>query len=219
MELLLKNQQVAEVLKSINQTNAEYVGQNEDNIRQFSKIQSPIATLVMCCDSRAHTTSFTYNPENNFFIIRNIGNQYVLNQGCVEFGVRNLNTPLLIFMGHTQCGAIKASMGNYQNLAKSIINEIEPLAKAIHPNELIGDDNQQYIQAVINNVNSQVDLALKDFTDLRIKRKIAIIGMVLDLDNSICEGHGRISVTNVNGETDINILKHNPLVMDFFNKI
>lgn len=216
MDLILQNQQVISVLKNINQTNSEYVGQNSENIKQFSKWQSPIATLVMCCDSRAHTTSFTYNPENNFFIIRNIGNQYRLNQGCVEFGVRNLDTPLLIFMGHTQCGAIKAAMGDYSNLATSIVREIEPLALAIAPETLQGNHASDYIAAVINNIHSQVKLAMNDFADLLKSKSIAIIGMVLDLDNSICGGHGRISVINVNGEIDVDVLKNNPLVADFF---
>ena len=90
-------QQIAEILDTIQKTNFEYVDQQKDNIRQFSKSQNPVATLVMCCDSRAHTTSFTYNPENNFFIVRNIGNQYILNQGCVEFGIKVLNTPPINF--------------------------------------------------------------------------------------------------------------------------
>ena len=49
-------------------------------IKNFAKQQNPVCTLVMCCDSRAHSTSFTQSPENNFFIVRNIGNQYILNQ-------------------------------------------------------------------------------------------------------------------------------------------
>ena len=216
MELLLKNDQVINILKSINQTNTNYVGKNEENIKQFSKSQSPLATLVMCCDSRAHTTSFTYNPENNFFIVRNIGNQYILNQGCVEFGVRVLKTPLLIFMGHTQCGAIKASMNNYGSLPSSIIREIDHLALSIKGSELHGDADCMWSTAVANNVNQQVSLAIKDFSDLRTTKELVVIGMVLDLDNSMNDGHGRISVINVNGETNVNLLKSNPLVESFF---
>jgi len=216
MDLVLKNEQVINILKNINQTNNSYVGKNEESIKQFSRSQSPIATLVMCCDSRAHTTSFTYNPENNFFIVRNIGNQYILNQGCVEFGVRVLKTPLLIFMGHTQCGAIKASMSDYSALPSSIIREIDHLALSIQKSELHGDVEHIWSNAVANNVNQQVTLAIKDFSDLRKTKELVVIGMVLDLDNSMNDGHGRISVINVNGETNIDLLKSNPLVENFF---
>lgn len=216
MDLVLKNTQVMNMLESICKTNQNYVDTKEEDVKQFSHSQSPIATLVMCCDSRAHTTSFAYNPENNFFIVRNIGNQYILNQGCVEFGVRALKTPLLIFMGHTQCGAIKASMGNYSSLPSSIIREIDHLALSIKQSELHGNPENQWAEAVTNNVNQQVALAMKDFQDLRANKEVVVIGMVLDLDNSMKDGHGRISVINVNGETNIDLLRQNPLVESFF---
>ena len=216
MELVLKNEQVLNMLTSICETNQDYVNTKEEHIKQFSHSQTPTATLVMCCDSRAHTTSFAYNPENNFFIVRNIGNQYILNQGCVEFGVRVLKTPLLIFMGHTQCGAIKASMGNYSSLPSSIIREIDHLALSIQKSEVHGNTEHKWADAVANNVNQQVSLAMKDFNDLRNNKEVVIIGMVLDLDNSMNDGHGRIRVINVNGETNIDLLKSNPLVESFF---
>lgn len=216
MDIVLKNQQVLDMLKNICKTNQDYVNKEEEHIKQFSHSQTPTATLIMCCDSRAHTTSFAYNPENNFFIVRNIGNQYILNQGCVEFGVRVLKTPLLIFMGHTQCGAIKASMSNYSSLPSSIIREIDHLALSIQKSELHGDTEHRWADAVANNVNQQVTLAMKDFHDLRKSKEVVIIGMVFDLDNSKKDGHGRISVINVNGETNIDVLRTNPLVESFF---
>jgi len=203
----LINEQIIDILDKIKSTNLDYVNQQEDNIKQFAKAQSPIATLVMCCDSRAHTTSFTYNPENNFFIVRNIGNQYILNQGCVEFGVEVLKTPLLIFLGHTQCGAINASMGNYSHLPSSIIREIDHLALSSKKAQLDSNKELTWETAVINNVNQQVELALKDFAPLCQSEKLLILGMVLDLDNSLHHGYGKITILNINGETDRSKLK------------
>ena len=213
----LPKSQALDILKNINKTNRHYVITQEDGVKSFSKTQTPVATLVMCCDSRAHTTSFTYNPENNFFIVRNIGNQYILNQGCVEFGVRVLNTPILIFLGHTQCGAVEASMKDYSNFHSSIIREIDHLALSIKKTELHGSESEKWANAVVNNVNQQVELAMKDFTDLLKTENLVIIGMVLDIDNHLQDGYGRISVINLNGHTDIEYLKQNPLVTDFFN--
>ena len=216
MEHLI-NEQVIDILHTIKKTNFEYVHQQEDNIKQFSKEQSPIATLVMCCDSRAHTTSFTYNPENNFFIVRNIGNQYILNQGCVEFGIHVLKTPLLIFLGHTQCGAIKGAMDNYSHLPSSIIREIDHLALSIKKADLHGSCNEKWAEAVINNVNQQVELALKDFKMACKENKLLIIGMVLDLDNSLNEGYGKIKIINVNGETRLDLLQSIPNLNKLFD--
>lgn len=219
MELILKNDDVIHVLQSIKEANGLYTEAKEHEIKTFSLSQAPVCTLVMCCDSRAHSTSFTANPENNFFIVRNIGNQYILNQGCIEYGVRVLNTPLLIFLGHTGCGAVKASMGNYSNLHSSIIREIDHLALSIKKSDISStcSDVVQWRDAVINNVNQQVELAIKDFHDLRNNKSLAIIGMVLDIDNSLEHGYGRISVVNLNGETDQVKLANHEFVKNFFS--
>jgi len=219
MELVLKNDDVIKLLNAIKKTNQAYSENNEQYIKNFAKGQNPICTLVMCCDSRAHSTSFTYSPENNFFIVRNIGNQYILNQGCVEYGVRVLNTPLLVFLGHTACGAVQASMGDYSKLHSSIIREVDHLALSIKKNQIKPEcsHEKQWRDAVINNVNQQVELALKDFADLRESKKLAVLGMVLDIDNSLGNGHGKISVVNLNGETDGTKLASNDFIKQFFS--
>ena len=201
----------------IQHTNSKYVNQQQTNNEPFTKLQSPLATLVMCCDSRAHTTAFTYNPENNFFIVRNIGNQYILNQGCVEFGVRVLKTPLLIFLGHTHCGAIKEALQNYSHQPSSIIREIDHLALSIKKFELHGNTEAQWSDAVINNVNQQVYLAYKDFLSLCNNDELIILGMVLDLDNSLKGGYGKISLININGQTNPEVLRSIPIFESFFN--
>ncbi len=214
---LLQHPQLSRILNEICETNRYYVAANPVELKKnISNSQTPVATLVMCCDSRAHTTSFTYKPENNFFIVRNIGNQYILNQGSVEYGVSNLGTQLLIFLGHTQCGAIKASMSDYSELPSQLIREIDHLALSIKPSELDGTEEQQWHQAVINNVNKQVELALKDFGERVNNGELMILGMVLDIDNTAGEGHGKILITNYNGNSNQDELKQIDLIKNFF---
>ncbi len=218
MEQILKNDDVVKMLNAIKETNELYSQNNEKHIKNFAKNQNPICTLIMCCDSRAHTTSFTYHPENNFFIVRNIGNQYILNQGCVEYGVRVLGTPLLIFLGHTACGAVNAALDDYSDLHSSIIREIDHLALSVKKAEINPNcsHEEKWRDAVINNVNQQVGLALKDFSDLRNNKTLAVLGMVLDIDNSLKHGHGKISLVNLNGETDLQKLADNEFIRQFF---
>jgi len=205
------------VLNEISLTNKFYVATDQVKLQEtIAQDQTPVATLVMCCDSRAHTTAFTANPENNFFIVRNIGNQYILNQGSIEFGVINLQTPLLIFLGHTQCGAIKSAMEDYSFQSSALIREIDHLTLSIRVNELQGDTNTRYHQAVQNNINKQVELASKDFHALINQEKLIIVGMLLDLDNTHGNGYGKISLINYMGETDPNILCNIPGINDFF---
>ncbi len=212
------NQNVQHILNDIYETNNQYVKTKNNGHKTplISQNQSPVATLVMCCDSRAHTTSFTYNPENNFFIVRNIGNQYILNQGSVEYGVRILKTKLLIFLGHSQCQAVKASMEDYSLLPSSIVREVDHLALSIKKSELHGDLDGKWHQAVVNNIHKQVEMALKDFSDLVQNEQLIILGMILDLNNSVGEGYGKITITSYNGISDINKLEQIDLIKHFF---
>lgn len=215
----LKQSAINRILSEIYETNRFYVKTGSEILKKnLSKPQQPVATLVMCCDSRAHTTSFTYKPENNFFIVRNIGNQYILNQGSVEYGITILKTKLLIFLGHSQCGAIKASMNDYSDLPSSIVREVDHLALSIKKTELSGDEECKWHQAVINNINKQVELAMKDFDTLVAKKTLTIIGMVLDIDNSSGSGIGKINIINYNGVTNIQKLKSIDLISQFFNE-
>lgn len=217
MDFFTKNKNVARILSEIYETNRYYVATSPDKLKKkISSSQNPVATLIMCCDSRAHTTSFTYKPENNFFIVRNIGNQYILNQGSVEYGVRILKTKLLIFLGHTQCGAVRASMSDYSDLPSSIVREVDHLALSIQKTKLRGDEMSQWHQAVVNNTNKQVELAMKDFDDLVKKGRLIVLGMILDLDNSAGDGYGKIIITNYNGITDTKQLKQVDLIKHFF---
>lgn len=219
MNSKFKKSAINRILSEIYETNRFYVKTGSEVLKKnLSQPQQPIATLVMCCDSRAHTTSFTYKPENNFFIVRNIGNQYILNQGSVEYGIKILKTKLLIFLGHSQCGAIKASMNDYSNLPSSIVREVDHLALSIKRAELSGDDECKWNQAVINNINKQVELAMKDFDALVTKNVLTIIGMVLDIDNSSGSGIGKISIVNYNGITNKQQLKSIELISQFFNE-
>lgn len=208
---------VLKILDNINEVNRYYIATHPQKlIDKISAEQTPIATLVMCCDSRAHTTSFTNKPENNFFIVRNIGNQYILNQGSTSYGVNILETRLLIFLGHSQCGAIRAALRDYSDLPSNIIREIDHLALSIQPSELSGDFDERWYQATVNNVNQQVAAAYKDYKELVEAKQLAIIGMVLDIDNSNAQGYGKITIVNYNGNKNRDEICDLPLIKGFF---
>ena len=75
----------------------------------FQEGQVPVLTVVTCSDSRVHSQLFGFVPDNNIFMVRNIGNQVVNSQGSVDYGLRHLPTKVLLILGHSGCGAIKAA--------------------------------------------------------------------------------------------------------------
>eukprot|EP01103_Thecamoeba_quadrilineata_P017663 TRINITY_DN6368_c0_g1_i1.p1 TRINITY_DN6368_c0_g1~~TRINITY_DN6368_c0_g1_i1.p1 ORF type:complete len:287 (+),score=57.95 TRINITY_DN6368_c0_g1_i1:3-863(+) len=72
--------------------------------------QTPFATILTCSDSRCSPELIFDQGLGQLFIIRAAGNvidDVIL--GTVEYGVEHLKTPVLVLMGHQNCGAVKAT--------------------------------------------------------------------------------------------------------------
>ncbi len=155
--------------------------------------QAPRATIVTCSDSRVHVHALDQAPDGNLFMVRNIGNQLATEEGSVEYGVRHLHTPLLMFLGHSDCGAIKAAAGDLRAEPRAIRRE---LATIRIPKGAAG------MAGVKMNVNNQVAAALKKFHSEVRHGDLTVVGAVYDFSNELGHGYGKLSVINVNGEPD-----------------
>lgn len=203
--------QSAQELKELAQKMlADVVAQNDYYVKKqgaefFEKMkggQQPRATVIGCSDSRFQGEALDATSENDLFFIRNIGNQFSSNMGSVEYGVRHLNTPLLMIVGHTRCGAVKAAMNDYSALESHIIHELDSILPAIRKTEMVPNNNElNWLNAVISNVHQQVFYAQKEFAPEVESGKLTIIGAVYDLANDIKHGHGRLKVVSLNGKS------------------
>ncbi len=178
----------------------------------FKNKQKPYITLVSCSDARVHMNVLEKNPINKIFSIRNIGNRLLTSFGSVDYGVLHLHTPVLLILGHSHCGAVKAALGNYEEEPFDIIRELDhlfiPLANL--KNQKL-DFEKKWIKGVQANVDYQVELALRKYKNLVNERKLTIIGAVDDFVNLYNSGEGRIIIINVNGETNPAKLKKLPI--------
>ena len=80
-------------------------------IHEISKTQMPFATILGCVDSRVPPEIVFDQGLGDLFIVRTAGQ--VLDTavlGSIEYGVMVLNIPLVIVMGHSHCGAVKAAL-------------------------------------------------------------------------------------------------------------
>ncbi|MDZ4323103.1 MAG: carbonic anhydrase, partial [Alphaproteobacteria bacterium] len=144
-------------IKDLVEDNAAFANQKAaKDFKAFLDIQNPRVTMVLCSDSRVQTDNFSQGAENDVFVARNIGNQFITTAGSIEYGVNVLKTPVLMIVGHSHCGAIKAAMGDVASLPAGIRKEVETIdVKAAK------DDKQ----GVIENVHYQVEKALSQFKD------------------------------------------------------
>jgi len=101
--------------------------------------QHPFATILTCADSRIPVERVFDRGIGELFVVRVAGNVVAETEaGTMEYGVEHLHTPLIVVMGHTGCGAVKAACegGEAGGNVRFLIGEIEPAvrrAATMHP--------------------------------------------------------------------------------------
>ncbi len=177
--------------------------------------QNPYITVLTCCDSRVRIRAFLADPHptDNVFVIRNVGNQLAVTSGSVDYGVRHLKTPLLLILGHTRCGAIKAASTDYRKLSLHLVQELNGLHIPVRDIDPEGDDEMEWLKAVERNVHYQMDLAIQRYAADIAAGTLAIVGCVYDFANLYKKGVGRTVLLNVNGESNPDVfMKSEPMV-------
>lgn len=193
-----------EFLKNIFTDNADYVNSTPPSeFSVFENKQTPRATVVGCSDSRFQSLVFQKNPKNDLFFIRNIGNQIATLEGSVEYGIYHLKTPVLLIIGHSNCGAIHAAMGDYSN-------ELAPIRKEL--DQLKISKQKDLNQNIVENVHQQVATAMQKFKDKIDDKSLVVVGTVYDFRDDYHHGHGRLILVNLNGEKDPAKIKQDPLL-------
>mgnify|MGYP005839448481 CR=1 FL=1 len=189
----MKQNYIEELLKS----NQEFIDRTgKDFFQDHKELQTPFMTLVTCSDSRVQTEAFQNKPINEVFVIRNIGNQIYSNEGSVDYGILHLKTPILLILGHTDCGAIKAFIAGYKTEPGSIKQELDHLIPAI------ANKKTPLIEQISNNINYQVSIALEKYAGLVRENKLIILGGLYDFRNELNEGYGKLKIININGQKE-----------------
>jgi carbonic anhydrase len=101
----------------------------------------------------------------DLFVIRVAGNIVAPSQvGSVEFAASRFGTPLVVVMGHSQCGAITATLEELQGRAatssrnlRSIVDRVRPSIEPLLAKHLAGDYEVLVREAVRANVCASVD--------------------------------------------------------------
>ncbi|HZW26786.1 MAG TPA: carbonic anhydrase [Gallionella sp.] len=190
------------IIKEIQADQSSYVSaKGASFFQELAKGQHPRATVVTCSDSRVHTNMLDKTPEGDLFMVRNIGNQLATSKGSVQYGVNHLASSLLIFIGHSSCGAIKAAGGDYSTLEEPIKKELDTISIAK------GGAN---IDGVKTNVNNQVAAAMKEWAEQVKEGHLVIVGAVYDFADDMKKGAGKLNIININGETDPAKLRNMP---------
>ena len=96
--------------------------------------QEPFAIILGCSDSRVPAELVFDQGFGDLFVIRVAGNVVAPSQvGSVEFAASRYGTRLVVVMGHTQCGAIIATLEELQGTATSQSRNLRSIVDRVRP--------------------------------------------------------------------------------------
>jgi len=170
----------------------------KEYFESFEYEQKPYITLVTCCDSRVPLNSLLPDTSNKVFSIQNIGNQILSTEGSVDYGIYHLKTPLLFFLGHSDCGAIKAYLKGFDQETYNIKHELDFLQPSIKELETNKDFEKLHSHIVEKNLDYQVNIACKKYKDLVQSGQLTVMAGFYDFKGEFGKGIGDIVIVNVN---------------------
>ena len=133
-------------------------------VTNSSKKQHPFAVVLTCSDSRVDPDIIFDQGIGDLFIVKNAGNVISdIDFGTIEYAVEHLNVKLIVVMGHTDCGAVKAFVGDKDKGFKQHHSHIDDILDSIdHEKEIkdIPSKTDNYLSSCIkaNTLHSATSL-------------------------------------------------------------
>lgn len=133
---------------------------NEARRVEVAAGQEPFAIILGCSDSRVPAEIVFDQGLGDLFVIRVAGNIVAPSQvGSVEFAAERYGTRLVVVLGHSQCGAILATIDelkrptvNQSRNLHSIVDRVRPSVEPLLQTELQHDPDALVRDAVRANV-------------------------------------------------------------------
>ena len=184
-------QQAIEILQHGNERFVNNVKRQHDMLSVRDELkdkQHPFASILSCSDSRTTVELIFDQNLGDIFSVRLAGNvASTLAIGSLEFSTQYLGSKLVVVMGHSNCGAVKAACDHFKggNIGE-IINMIDP---AVSLETTVSSDrnssNTSFVDKVCwHNVHEQINNIKqhsKIINQMLIDNQIALVGAVYDL--------------------------------------
>jgi carbonic anhydrase len=154
--------------------------------------QHPFASFLSCSDSRAPVELLFDQALGDIFSVRLAGN--IASDKCIgslEFSSKYLGSKLVVVMGHSSCGAVKAACDDFKDgHIGEIINMIKP---AIRHEKTVMEDrtskNEAFVEKICElNVRYQIDQIIRTsdiIQDMLQAKQIGVAGAVYDLNTGL----------------------------------
>jgi carbonic anhydrase len=138
---------------------------NQQRRAELTSSQEPFAIILGCSDSRVPAEIVFDQGLGDLFVIRVAGIIVAPSQvGSVEFAAARFGTRLVVVLGHSQCGAVLATLEELrmptENQSKnlhSIVDRIRPSVEGLLDTDLARDQDALVKQAVRVNIRASAN--------------------------------------------------------------
>ncbi len=175
----------AQALQRLMDGNARFVsGKPQGPHRSLARVhdtaadQKPFAAILSCADSRVPVELIFDQGFGDLFVVRNAGNVAAPQEfASLEYGAAVLGTKVLLVLGHSSCGAVKAAMAG-----KAVPGQISVLYQHIRPAvDAGGGDLAKTVAANVHFQAATLAQASPVLADLVAQRALQVAGGVYDL--------------------------------------
>jgi carbonic anhydrase len=165
-----------EALSRLKQGNARFIeGQSKADIlssparrNMLVEEQKPFAIILGCSDSRVPAEIIFDRGLGDLFVIRVAGNVVAPSQiASIEFAAEMFDTRLVVVLGHSSCGAVKATLDELRQPSasrsphlSSIVGRIRPSVEDLLGTGLAADEQSLMAAAVESNILASVEQLL-----------------------------------------------------------
>jgi carbonic anhydrase len=132
---------------------------------ELTTAQEPFAIILGCSDARVPAEIVFNQGLGDLFVIRVAGNIVAPSQvGSVEFAAEQFGTRLVVVLGHSNCGAILATIHALRSATRersgnlqAIVDRVRPSIETLMATELRNDEPALIRQSVRANIRASVD--------------------------------------------------------------
>src|SRR5437588_1918638 len=179
-------------LAKLKEGNARFVGSKVSQGKptaarraETAQSQHPFAIILGCADSRTSPEIVFDQTIGDLFVVRNAGNlvdDHAL--GSIEYGVEHLGARLIVVLGHTSCGAVKAALesDHAPGHVDSLVRDIQPAIKAAK-----GKSGDALSDAITENARLVADQIKAKAALGDLAKEVRIVFAVYDLNTGKIE--------------------------------
>ncbi|MGK0239053.1 MAG: carbonic anhydrase [Candidatus Pelagisphaera sp.] len=160
--------------------------------------QEPFAIILGCSDSRVPAEIVFDQGLGDLFVIRVAGNIVAPSQiGSIEFAVGSFGTPLVVVLGHSNCGAVSATLDSMNQPRDkqsshlySIVDRVRPSLEPLLATNLRDDRKALLKQAVRANISTSANHIRNSspiLEQLHQNGKLLVVGAKYSLETGVVD--------------------------------